>query len=443
MLAEQLSSWLAKAGEAWPFGNGVVSWSLPFNADAQRAWNECPRADYLLVLAALGGANHTTLHRVVCATTRELIALCPGQTDLLTAMQTVSESFMRHEPLPAELDLGQEAAANALRDAETRARAEFDAVRSTITPHLEAIVAASASAGGGGGDEPSADRLRAALEAPELLLLRAMHDGHIQRACATHAMCAHFAALVVAKLAESTNAHGALLREYERAEPELRATLDPVRARFEEHETKLYGSVAEVLRQSALAHAYAQAAGEPTWRRCLGTLAHAATTGRAQDDAFDVLANAVVREVDDCAGALMAVYADAIRSAVPISTLALGARVSETALRPTTMTEARASLRRGLAGTLEAAGSLGGDAELIKAIEIALSVLDAPGPLNRTTLAPVMSTVHEGLAALFRSQAETASPRERHEWLGFAADVDRDKRMFAAWLERQGGHAAN
>jgi hypothetical protein len=81
------------------------------------------------------------------------------------------------------------------------------------------------------------------------------------------------------------------------------------------------------------------------------------------------------------------------------------------ALRPTTMTEARASLRRGLAGTLEAAGSLGGDADLIKAIEIALSVLDAPGPLNRTTLAPVMSTVHEGLVLPARDRPHD---RRRH-----------------------------
>src|SRR5687768_15552986 len=46
--AASLADWLQRNGAA----RDVVEWAAPFGADAERAWNECPRGDWLLAIAA-------------------------------------------------------------------------------------------------------------------------------------------------------------------------------------------------------------------------------------------------------------------------------------------------------------------------------------------------------------------------------------------------------
>lgn len=140
-------------------------------------------------------------------------------------------------------------------------------------------------------------------------------------------------------------------------------------------------------------------------------------------------------------GIALATFADELRAALPFEALQFGP-VEEAPRTFRSMAEARAALRTGLAGALAAARELG-DTSLPDAIPVALAMLDAPGPLDRMALSPVMETIHQRLAALFRAEGERAGPEHGDQWFGLAAKVDADKALFTEWLERGGESASN
>lgn len=173
-------------------------WALPFGDDFDRAWRECPRADYLLLLAAVGGAEHAVLRKALCKITRELIGRCHAQQDVLNAMQEITERFMRRAPLPASIAVGQQEASHALRAADLEAHAEAEPVRLAAIERLGAVVANARR------DQTAVESavVRAFDDEAVFGALRAFRAGAFERACVVHTMRVMFRSLTVAKLAE-------------------------------------------------------------------------------------------------------------------------------------------------------------------------------------------------------------------------------------------------
>jgi len=55
----------------------VVEWAGPFGDDWARAWNECPRGDWLLGIAAKAGVDRARLVSAACACAGEALAYVP------------------------------------------------------------------------------------------------------------------------------------------------------------------------------------------------------------------------------------------------------------------------------------------------------------------------------------------------------------------------------
>lgn len=214
--------------------------------------------------------------------------------------------------------------------------------------------------------------------------------------------------------------------------------------RYGEAEQGFYAAAAEAVRHAALATGYAGGIDEATWARCARAVgrARAAESADTSDD-YVLLGAALEREVEDRAGAVLSKLADTLRDAIAFDDLVFEDDDDDEPVKPVASSaEARARLRRGLAGALEAAKVLG-DTTLPDAIPVALAILDAPGRLDRMALAPVMETVHQRLAALFRAEGERAGATDGQQWIRLAEQVDDDKRLFTDWLEREGGVPGN
>ena len=69
----ELWQWLSEAGAA----RDVVDWARPFRADWDRAWQECPRGDWLLAIAAKRGADPRTIVSAAAACARLALAQVP------------------------------------------------------------------------------------------------------------------------------------------------------------------------------------------------------------------------------------------------------------------------------------------------------------------------------------------------------------------------------
>jgi len=442
-LAKQLSAWIEQAGDTWPFGDGVVLWARPFGTDFERAWTVCPRADYQVALAAIGACEHDLIYRVACDATRALIPLCPEHAKVLTAMQDASESVLQNRPLPPRIDVGQKEAAVALREAALAAHAEEVAARPAIESFLAARVS-EVRAKGGSNDDVVASVERALGEAPELAILRTIHDARLERLCLGDVLRAALVSLVMGRLVESMRLDSALLLQHEDDDDEERLVeLAPVMERFEDNDRKLFAAAAEVFWHSGLAQAYGRARGDATWKRCIATLARA-RVGGDETAASEALANLVDDQVAKDAEKELAANAAALREAVAFEALDFSGDEDDDDddARPlASLEEARALLRRGLGGALEAVRVLG-DTSLAEAIETAFAVLNAPGPLDRSSLAPILETVHERLAKLFRAEGHAAG-REGEKWLHLADRVEADKHMFSEWLGQHGTSQAN
>ena len=76
-VSEQIEAWISAAGESWTLGDGAVAWARELGSDGARAWLECPRADHLVLVAAIGGLDLVLLHREACKVVRGFVTLLP------------------------------------------------------------------------------------------------------------------------------------------------------------------------------------------------------------------------------------------------------------------------------------------------------------------------------------------------------------------------------
>jgi hypothetical protein len=93
-----LAGWLETEGAH----HDIVAWAAGFGDDFERAWHECPRADWLLAIAARLGFDRRSLVRAAAACTRTAHAdLVTPDPPTLRALE-LAESWARGEAAAEE-----------------------------------------------------------------------------------------------------------------------------------------------------------------------------------------------------------------------------------------------------------------------------------------------------------------------------------------------------
>jgi hypothetical protein len=120
-----LSRWLEDSGAH----RDVVEWAARYETDWERAWNECPRGDWLLAVAARQNVERAALVRAACA-----------------CAELAAEYVPDDEPRPhAALDAAQRWL-EGRDDPEARERASADVERAIDEAPDPAVAAAAAAA---------------------------------------------------------------------------------------------------------------------------------------------------------------------------------------------------------------------------------------------------------------------------------------------------------
>lgn len=431
ILAKRLEDWVEDAGEHWAHGNGVVVWALAFGSDAEQAWQRCPRADYLAVLADVGIVQHAALQRGLAAVTKRLVGACREHAGKLRQMQHVAERAA-HDGLPADEGIGSDEAMLVFVGKGRAVQRAFDAVRADVESFVHDT-------------RRTAKERTGIVNAPALAPLRAFFDDIAKRTAAMHAVKAFSAGVAVARSIERLNRDTALL---DTAEDDPARTDEAVELILGIREASA-GSVSfavSLLHSAARAEGYAAARSDEAWEQCaLAVLAPRAEGAPADENILCTLVSALDTWSARRGEQLLAQYADILRTEIPFGSLDFSGEHGDAATAPrgatapiASMSEARASIRNGLIATLAIVRELGHD-QVRDPIEVAIAILNAPGELDRVTLSPVMETVHERLATVFRAEAKAAGPREGKPWLRLASDVDGDRRFFSEWLAQSGG----
>jgi Imm-5 like putative immunity protein len=95
----ELRVWLSAASAS----NDVVEWASTFGDDWQRAWRECPRADWLLAIAARLGIDTKLLVLAAAATARTSLDAIPAHETRPLAAIEAAEAWARGEITGEEL----------------------------------------------------------------------------------------------------------------------------------------------------------------------------------------------------------------------------------------------------------------------------------------------------------------------------------------------------
>ncbi|MBX3274728.1 MAG: hypothetical protein KF729_30960 [Sandaracinaceae bacterium] len=160
--------------EAQGAHHDVVRWARPFGEDWPRAWDECPRGDWLLGVAARAGADGRAITRAACACARFALPYLPDAEERPRVALDALERYVEGGEPPADhaaLDAALEAAVDGAPDpaVAAAAMAALAALRSVAHPEDAPLAASSAVQA-------------ALLDAGDCALVAAMR--HAQASCA-------------------------------------------------------------------------------------------------------------------------------------------------------------------------------------------------------------------------------------------------------------------
>ncbi len=99
-ISECIADWLDDEFTDWELPTkDVVAWFEPFGRDVKRAWNQCPRPDYLMPLAAVCAAPVASVVRLAASATYPVLpALAPQHPDATKLVELAAE-FSSDRPL--------------------------------------------------------------------------------------------------------------------------------------------------------------------------------------------------------------------------------------------------------------------------------------------------------------------------------------------------------
>jgi len=431
-LATQLEAWITEADGMWGHGDGVVGWARALGGTPEQLWKQCPRAHYLVVLAELGCVAHPALQRALCAVTKRLVDTCP-ELKKVGAMQRVLEGAASSIAIPESFTVDRGAALRAFKGKTSAAHKAYVAGREGVERFvLEAR---------GRGHRTSAEVPLTLVNAPELAPIRAYLDHTTRREAAQLTIEAFAESLSVARVADGILATTAELAVAEEDPNRTDEAVDLVLS-IRDAGTSIVASSADLLFMAARAEAYVCARSPAAWEACVRAALVAPPAGTTDESILRTFSDAHAAWIERRALAFIAEYTDILRAEIAFESLDFGADRGVTSAPITSMGEARASISNGLLKTLQVVEAIGHD-QARDPIEVALAILSAPGELDRAALGPVMATIHETLAALFRAEAKAAGPREGKPWLGLADQVDEDRRFFVDWMSQHTAPARN
>ncbi len=483
---ELVLEWLDAEDTKWELTRDVLEWARPYGTDLERAWNECPRADFLMALAGVGKADHEKITAVACKCAHPALAFVPRKEKRPWKALRLAESWRRGVELENVNEISDAGVAifDELEAEEKEAhRAQLEQLP-RVNAALRDIVAAAFDQAAP--EATPSERVAAACAAlivghgahPALKPLRARHVKREKRLAFAHATRAATSCLTVAASADMLDRCMLLIGH------EKRAGIGPGNAERVLRTAKIarrswarvYTEAAHVFANAAGAHGRAQASRDDAWDASLvayaGALAEAVLRGQPEEpDApgetreekgavtpLDAM-RALIKEVTDRATRTkLAEYADLVRAEIPYATLRWpDEEESEEAaseeeldgewddegeepdekesLEEAMERDPRGTFRRALSRVLPTVRILDAP-EVAEAIETAIAILDAPGALDRRALAPVMRTVHEHMATLFRRGARETTGEVRASLLEKAGQIEEDARDMTLWLEK-------
>ncbi len=459
-VADRIGAWISRAGDAWTLDDGAVAWARSYGVDARLAWRECPRADYLVALAADVGFDLVLLRRETCRVARSLVALAPEHGALLAAMAEQAESWMRGAAVPAALPRAHREAAQGLRDTSRLANEEEERAMPYLEVSLAATIESTRESFADLPDTEKVDTTAAvlvALSEPHQPLAKhwRFHRGRQERASTAYALRAAVASVAFAKIAELRATSRAVLASPACAASSGEALRRKTVSRIADLERRLYAQAGEVFHFASLARGWSWGATDEARRRGFTALARAsvAASGSAPIDlarsgaliaAFEV---AIVEEMDEKTADALRANADAIRATAHVAELAFdpsddtgASDASEASTCEGSVADlVRASSSIALESVLTellAADTHATDVALSEAIAVAIAVLNAPGPLPGDTLARVMITLNERFSGLVRDHGRSAGAGDRERWANLGEKLEKQSRIYSDWLRR-------
>ncbi len=101
-VAALVEDWLESPHVKWEGTRDVVLWAKEYGDDLRRAWAECPRADYLLVITGACRAPEEPVVRAVAAAAREGLRFVPRKEARSTRAVLFAEGYRRGRPFDQE-----------------------------------------------------------------------------------------------------------------------------------------------------------------------------------------------------------------------------------------------------------------------------------------------------------------------------------------------------
>jgi hypothetical protein len=80
-LSDRVKLWVEETGRTCDGSLEAVGWMSAYGSDHLRAWEECPRGDWLVLMAAALGADEQKVFDVACEASRAAVAVLPSVID--------------------------------------------------------------------------------------------------------------------------------------------------------------------------------------------------------------------------------------------------------------------------------------------------------------------------------------------------------------------------
>jgi hypothetical protein len=406
-LERVLRDWLASPLVHAEDVGDVLVWAGAFGTDVERAWNECPRADYLALIAGAYGGDAARMTALVCDLADEALPVIRGRA-AAASMRLVR----RGDEAGMASRLPTMAAA-----IEREVRAHTACVERT-GPSLARVMTALRRRAPVLGPMDSSARF------DEVSTLPAVHSSLRQwrrqfeigaSACGLRLV---YCALTCSMAVGLVDTVDALFTE---------ASADTA-ARREAH-AQVFAESAVAFRQTAAIADHQRCGASGTFARMLGELSAIALSesrGAANFTATFATATAAGR----AAGAeTLARLASRVREAVPFASLAGAPRTAAEKAR--LASDPRSAFRESVDRLASSIAGLDEPA-VTEAYELTCAVLAAPGPFERARFFRALSTFYERFGIALEARVGDRSPEDRAITLARA----RDAREMAREIER-------
>lgn len=460
-LADQLRAWLALETTKWELSHEVVDWAEGFGDDVRRAWMECPRADFLMALAGLLEAPRALVLAAAATAGRDAVNLLPKKmiAPRKAVFQAAGYRPVRDPRPPKETGLVRSCDA-LLGDYEAEVERLTRALHDTQEPAARAVVEMlarrihepglyekfAADPGGPGATEVLVPLLVEALALPAVRRLETAFDAYHLLMMKVHAVRAAVHCDVAAgsaRIYDAAVVAASWSLEAGRGAPSTDARFREASRLALRSGTRVYTEAARIFDHATRAQAHAHAVSTRMHQVGLTmqiTAMLLAVGGMSPEELVPKLATRLPEMLEGRAADGQAEAARRVREIIPavaVPMLRTAEELVEAARR-----DPRGILQRGLSAMLPNVRLLG-DGATADAVELALAIVEAPGPLRKKALAPALRAVHGEMMRMFRARANETEGAAREEAQAAAGRAAEAVREMEAIVAAEGREPAN